>query len=154
MFHDFPGGRFQMQRYAWHACMVAIVFAIVFGFVPILPWGGCLLIRRWPIWRLFQMTIILGVSAWIVSLAPPGEHAGMAPFMFGLFAAYIATLVLSKLVDFFRWLGRLGSAPARSLSLHDQASNGASRTPDHSLLAPEVLKPRLTQRRVARGVLD
>jgi hypothetical protein len=79
-------------------------------------------------WRLFQTVIIVGVSAWIVSIAPPGEHAGMAPYLFGLFAAYIATLVLSKLIDLFRWLGKVtGPRPCRTASLHDQASSDRAR---------------------------
>jgi hypothetical protein len=59
-----------MRGFAWRAFVVALVFAIVFGFIPILPWGGLCFLWRMPMWRLFHLCVVALIFATVFCFVP------------------------------------------------------------------------------------
>jgi hypothetical protein len=91
-------------------------------------------------WRLFQGAIIVTVAVWFQSLPGAQKGGSLAPYLFGLYAAFIATFVLSKLIDLLRWLGRVGSAATSNPSLRDQASSDCARLTAAKLERDELIE--------------
>jgi hypothetical protein len=63
------------------------------------------------LWRIFQLSIIIGVTTWLVGILRDHPEIGVptdswAPSIYGMLAAYVATLILAKAIDLARRLWR------------------------------------------------
>jgi hypothetical protein len=81
------------------------------------------------VWRLFQMVIIFLVGMWMPWwVVQPGQQRGVSPGVLGMVAVFLATRLVSWLIDVARWLGGPAARPlARSVGLHDQTSSNPGR---------------------------